>query len=388
MRVLQINSVCGIRSTGRIASDLAEALVKKGNECKVAYGRESVPEKCKDIAIRIGSENTVKIHALQTRLFDNHCLASTKATKEFIKWVKFYNPDIIHLHNLHGYYIDIRVLFSYLKQVDIPVVWTLHDCWAFTGHCAYFTAIECNKWQYVCHHCPQVHGYPQSWLLDRSKRNFNIKKKELSNLSNMVLVTPSKWLAGLARKSFLGKYPIMTIHNSIDTSVFKETPGSFREKYGLINKIVVLGVASVWGERKGLEDFIRLAEMLDDNYKVVLVGLTYEQIKKMPSAILCIERTNNTKELAEIYTAADYYVNLTYEDNYPTTNLEAQACGTPCITYKTGGSIESVPEENIVKKGDIDGVVKLLSQKLKIKKIEMDTSYMVYKYLQVYNRLL
>lgn len=388
MRVLQINSVCGIRSTGRIASDLAEALVKQGNECKVAYGRESVPDKCKDIAIRIGSKNTVKIHALRTRLFDNHCLASTKATREFIKWVKFYNPDIIHLHNLHGYYIDIRVLFSYLKQVDIPVVWTLHDCWAFTGHCAHFTVAGCNKWKCECYHCSQIHGYPQSWLLDRSKRNFNIKKEQFSNLSNMILVTPSEWLAGLVKKSFLGQYPVMTIHNSIDTSVFKETPSLFREKYGLINKIIVLGVASAWGEKKGLVDFIKLARMLDNKYKIVLVGLTREQMKRMPSNILCVERTNNTHELAEIYTAADYYVNLTYEDNYPTTNLEAQACGTPCITYRTGGSVESVPEENIVEQGDIIGVIDMLKRSLGIQKERGDMSWMISQYLIVYNKLM
>lgn len=384
MKVLQINSVCGIRSTGRIVTELADELVKQGNECKIAYGREIVPNKYKDISIHIGNQRDLLFHVLQTRIFDRHCFASTKATRKFIDWIKIYNPDIIHLHNLHGYYIDIRVLFSYLKQSEIPVIWTMHDCWPFTGHCAHFTFIGCNKWKKGCYTCTQKEMYPASFFIDRSIQNYIDKKILFASLKKMAIVTPSQWLADKVKKSFLGNYPIFTIHNSIDTKIFKPTKSNFREKYNLSDKIIVLGVASAWGKRKGLEDFVKLASILDEQHQIVIVGLSKKQIKKMPHNIITIEKTDSVQELAEIYSASDYYVNLTYEDTYPTTNLEAQACGTPCITYKTGGSIESVPKKNIVNQGNISGIVDLLKQKLELKVENMDLQCMLAQYISLY----
>lgn len=347
MRILMINSVCGIRSTGRICTDLAEMLEKQGHEVKIAYGRESVPEKYQKYAVRIGSNLDVKLHGLKARLFDASGFGSKRATKRFVEWVKAYDPDVIHLHNLHGYYLHLGILFEYLKTCGKKIVWTLHDCWAFTGHCAHFTLAKCEKWKTGCGHCPQKDSYPKSFS-DHAKRNFEKKKALFCGIPDLTLVTPSAWLAGLVKESFLREYSVRVIHNGIDLSVFQPTAGDFKERYGLQNKTIILGVASVWNKGKGFDDFLKLSKILDDRYAIVLVGVSKEQKSKLPENIVGIERTNSTRELAEIYTAADVFFNPTYEDNYPTVNLEAQACGTPVITYRTGGSVESVPSENVI----------------------------------------
>lgn len=351
MKILQINSVCGIRSTGRICTDLAEVLEQNGHECKIAYGRETVPEKYQKYAIRIGSDFDVKRHAIQSRFFDNTGFGSKHATVKFIEWVKEYNPDVIHLHNIHGYYINIEILFNFLAETDKSIIWTLHDCWAFTGHCAYYSYIKCDKWKTGCNNCPQKRSYPSSFLFDQSKQNWIKKKALFTSVKNIILVTPSKWLANEVKQSFLRKYPVNVIPNGIDLNVFKPTSSDFREKNGLVGKKIILGVASVWDKRKGLNDFFELSKILDDNYKIVLVGLSKNQMNDLPKNILAISRTNNVKELAEIYSSADVLFNPTYEDNYPTVNLEAQACGIPVITYRTGGSVESVPEKNVLDQG-------------------------------------
>ncbi len=360
MKILMINSVCGRGSTGRICTDIAEMLEKEGHECKIAYGRASVPQKYQKYAVRIGNELGVNIHAALSRIFDDCGFHSHFATKKFVRWVKEYNPDIIHLHNLHGYYLNLEILFDYLRTCGKKIIWTLHDCWAFTGHCCYFSFVGCDKWKRQCGHCVQKKAYPKSMLVDNSRRNFEKKKQLFTGIPNLTIVTPSKWLAGLVKESFLKDYPIKVIHNGIDLNVFKPTSSNFRERYNLENKKIILGVASVWDDRKGFKDFLKLSELIDDNTRIVLVGVNDKQIKLLPPKIIGIRRTNSTKELAEIYTAADVFFNPTYEDNYPTVNLEAQACGTPVITYNTGGSIESVPKENVIRRGDVFYIFKLV----------------------------
>lgn len=385
-----INSVCGIRSTGRICTDLADALTAQGHEVKIAYGRETVPEKSRKYAVRIGSNTDNKLHGLRSRLFDDTGFGSKRATKRFIEWVKSYDPDVVHLHNIHGYYINIELLFRYLAEAEKPVIWTLHDCWSFTGHCAYFDYAECDRWKTGCHNCPQKKEYPSSMLADRSKKNWEAKKKLFTAVKDMVFVTPSEWLAEILRQSYFGKYPVKVINNDIDLSVFRPTEGDFREKNGLTGKKMLLGVASVWDRRKGLKDYIKLSEKLDDNYRIVLVGLSEEQIKQLPENVIGISRTNNTKELAEIYTAADYFLNLTYEDNYPTVNLEAQACGTPVISYRTGGSTESaVRFGTVVEKGAVGDVLKLIQSSPEFEKsldFEESRGHAVEKYMELYRR--
>ena len=346
MKVLQINSVCGIRSTGRICTDLAETLEAQGHDCKIAYGREFVPEGYQKYAVRIGSDFDVKYHALHSRIFDDAGFRSQRATGKFIDWVQKWDPDIIHLHNIHGYYINIKMLFDYLLVANKPVIWTMHDCWAITGHCAYFTMAKCAKWERGCYECPQTKSYPASFIMDRSKQNYLRKRELFTHVKNMTIVTPSKWLAEIIKESFLNKYPVRLINNGVDLSVFKPISSDFREIYGLENKKILLGVASVWDERKGLNDFVSLADLLDDEYQIVLVGLNKKQIQTLPPNIIGITRTNNVVELAQIYTAADVFVNPTLEDNSPVVNLEALACGTPVITYDTGGSPECLDENS------------------------------------------
>lgn len=357
MKILMINSVCGIRSTGRICTDLAAEFENEGHEVKIAYGRESVPERYQKYAVRIGGDFGTKCSALHTRLTDKHGFANKKATKRFLSWAEEFDPDLLWLHNIHGYYINVEMLFDWIKsRPDMQVKWTLHDCWAFTGHCTHFDFAGCERWLSGCYDCSQTRRYPSA-LRDHCKENYKRKKAAFTGVRDMTLITPSHWLAGLAQKSFLGKYPVVVHHNTIDERVFKPTEGDFRRRYGLTDKKIVLGVASVWDERKGFGDFIKLAGMLDNTYVIVMVGVSEKQKKQLPENMIGITRTNNTKQLAEIYTAADVFVNLTYEDNYPTVNLESQACGTPCITYRTGGSVESVPPENVVDKGDLAAVV-------------------------------
>lgn len=335
MRVLMINSVCGIRSTGRISTDLAEEFLAEGHKVKIAYGRENVPDKYKDISVHIGSNIDIYISALKSRCLDNEGFNSVNATKKFLKWADEYNPDLLWLHNLHGYYINLELLFKWIKsRPNMQVKWTLHDCWAFTGHCSYFTVAKCEKWKVQCKNCPQSNEYPTSICLDNSMKNFNRKKELFCGVKNMTLITPSKWLADLVRQSFLSDYGIEVIHNRIDKAVFKPTSSDFKKKYNLESKKIVLGVASAWSERKGLDDFIKLSEMLDDSYQIVLVGLSKKQIAKLPKEILGIERTNSVSELASIYTAADVFVNPSKEETFGLTTVEAEACGTPAIVYK------------------------------------------------------
>lgn len=384
-----INSVCGIRSTGRICTDLADALTAQGHEVKIAYGRETVPEKSRKYAVRIGSNTDNKLHGLRSRLFDDTGFGSKRATKRFIEWVKSYDPDVVHLHNIHGYYINIELLFRYLAEAEKPVIWTLHDCWPFTGHCPHFEYEKCDKWKTGCCNCPKdKKEYPARLLLDNSGNNWKKKRKLFTAVKDMTLVTPSKWLGELVKQSYLKKYPVKVIHNGIDTDVFRPTESNFRKKNGLEGKKLLLGVASSWYDKKGLGDFIRLSEMLDDPYKIILVGLKDKQLETIPKNILGITRTNSTKELAEIYTAADYFLNLTYEDNYPTVNIEAQTCGTPVISYRTGGSTESaVKFGTVVEKGAVEEVLKLIQSSPKFEKSvdhEVSCGHAVEQYMELY----
>lgn len=353
MKVLQINSVCGIGSTGRIATDIHHILLEQGHESYIAYGRGQAIN-CEN-AIRIGTEFDNYTHVALTRLSDKHGFGSKKATKDFIKKIVEINPDVIHLHNIHGYYINMELLFDYLKKVDKPVIWTLHDCWAFTGHCTHFDFIQCEKWKTGCHLCPQKSEYPSSFLLDHSKMNYTKKKEIFTGVKNLTIITPSKWLANLVKESYLNQYPVKVINNGIDLEIFRNRDSDFRERHKLNNMFVILGVANIWEQKKGLDYFIELSKKIQTNEAIVLVGLTESQKRKCPNNIVGINRTNNIKELAEIYSASDVFVNPTLEDTFPTTNLEALACGTPVITFNTGGSIESIDESCgiVVEKGNI-----------------------------------
>ena len=358
MKVFQINTVLN-GSTGKIARGIYEIAKQNGIEGRIAYSRG--PRIENPDFIRFGSKLGVYVHGMLARVFDTVGLHSSFATKKLIREIEKFNPDIIHLHNLHGYYLNYKMLLKYIAAKNIKTIYTLHDCWSFTGHCAHFDMAGCHKWKTLCCNCPNKSAYPKSFLFDRSRKNYNLKKKLFENIKDLTIVTPSNWLAGLVKESFLNKFDVKVIHNGIDLEVFKPTESDFRKKYGLENKKILLGVAGVWNARKGLDDFIKLRKQLNDDYAIVLVGLTPKQIDKLPDGIVGITRTESAEELARIYTTADVFVNPTYEDTFPTVNLEALACGTPVITYNTGGSAECIDEScgHVIPKGSMIDTISL-----------------------------
>ncbi len=287
------------------------------------------------------------------------CFGSAIATKIFIAKIKELNPDVIHLHNLHGYYLHIGLLFEYLKQANKPIIWTLHDCWAFTGHCVYFDFVNCNRWKSECHDCPNKAEYPKSLFLDSSRWNYRKKKEIFTGVQNLTIVSPSNWLAELVVQSFLRGYPVVNINNGIDLKVFKPTFNDFRIRNKVEEQFIILGVALGVDERKGYRYFIDLAKQLRPDEKIVLVGVSKQQLKNLPNGIIGIERTNSITELAEIYSAADVFLNPTLEDNFPTTNLEALACGTPVITFNSGGSAECLDDGCgiVVERGNLQALI-------------------------------
>lgn len=356
MKVLQIN-IFGNLSTGRIAVDIYRTLISEGHQGVIAFARNSVPD---DVPyIKIGNKLSVYYDGILTRLTDSAGFYSQNATRKLIKEIQEYDPNIIHLHNLHGYYINIEILFDFLKQYGKPVVWTLHDCWAFTGHCCYYSMAGCEKWIDGCHDCEQIHAYPKSLFIDNSKINYQKKQELFTSVPSLQLVTVSKWLEREVKKSFLRDLPCTTIYNGIDLNVFKPTDSDFRKKYVLEGKIIILGVASTWDVRKGLNDFIELSSMLNEEYKIVVVGVNKEEKARLPNSILGIERTNSVKELAEIYTVADVFFNASVEETFGLPTVEAMACGTPVIVYDCTALPEVVNDQCgfVVKEHDLKSVV-------------------------------
>jgi len=361
LKLLQINTVVNAGSTGRIAENIGIALLAAGHKSYIAAGHTN--QSSKSEVISIGNKLDRTFHGAKSFLLDRHGFGSACSTKTLINKIRKINPDIIHLHNIHGYYLHIGILFDYLKLAKKPIVWTLHDCWSFTGHCSHFENVGCIKWKTQCNHCPKIKAYPASLGIDNSEKNFLEKKKLFSELENLNVVAPSLWLANLVAYSFLKNYPVHVINNGIDTSVFKNgNSESIRNRTGLQDQQIVLGVANVWQSSKGLDDIVMLSKVLGENVTIVLVGLTDEQIKTLPGNIIGIPKTKNQQELVELYTMAAVFINPTYSDNFPTTNLEALACGTPVITYNTGGSPEAIDAQTgfVVNKGDI----KMLSEKV------------------------
>ena len=392
-----INEECGTGSTGRICTDIAAALESDGNDVKIAFGRNAdiVPAKYNKYAVRIGNDIDLKIHGLITRAFDATGFGSIRATGRFIQWIYQFNPDIIHLHNLHGYYINIDLLFSCLKQLNKPVVWTLHDVWPFTGHSAYCDAVGCSKWKNGCENCPQMKVYPKSYV-DRSKRNWERKRNIFCGVTNLTIVTPSKWLAELVEDSFLNEYPVKVINNGIDTGKFHKVNTHLRSDLRLQRKKILWSLATAWNDLKGLSDFERLADLLGENYKIILVGgMTNSQEKELPESILHIRRTQDVNEMVELYNTADIYLNLTYCDTYPTVNLEAASCGTPVITYAVGGSTESAEMFGgiSVRRGDVEAVAHAVRESERLKVVipadyDLDKKRAIKEYIGLYRGVL
>lgn len=363
-KILQITVDGNAGSTGRIAESIGLIAIDFGWQSYIAHAIH--PRESASKIIRIGSKFDLILHALKTRFFDAHGLGSKRATKKLIKLLKSINPDVILLHHLHGYYINIQVLFEYLSQISTPIVWVFHDCWSFTGHCTHYDFVGCEKWKNECSKCPQKREYPASLFLDRSKYNFRLKKKLFTSVKNMTVVSVSKWLNDQVKLSFFNKYPNKVIYNGIDVNIFSPSNNtlSIRNIHKVENKFLILGVAGVWSKKKGLLDFIMLSNKLDENFQIILIGLNKDQLKDLPKNIIGIPLTENLSELSDYYSAADVYVNLSVEETFGLTTAEALSCGTPAIVYNSTACPELVDSETgiIVEKNNINDLVLAIEQ--------------------------
>lgn len=375
-KVLLVNTVAGTGSVGRLVTGLYDTLTDNGYQCLIAYGRGEAPGNRN--SYRIGDDFSVYVHGGLSRINDKHGFYSKRATREFIDVIEDFDPDIIHLHNVHGYYLNIEILFKYIKQSGRRVIWTLHDCWTFTGHCSHFEYIGCMKWQTGCFKCEQLNEYPKSIAADNSTFNYQKKKELFTGIENMTLVTPSEWLRERVSQSFMKEYHTVVVPTGINLEEFSPVAEDvsnsnlifkLKNSLNVRDKLVLLGVANPWRERKGLLQFETLAKSISDRYVIVLLGLNDAQLNELPESIIGLARTDSTEELAALYSMADIYVNLTLEDTFPTTNIEALACGTPVVTFKAGGSAESIDDTCgiAVERNSIQGVIaafdKILSQR-------------------------
>jgi glycosyltransferase involved in cell wall biosynthesis len=362
--LFQINTIVNTGSTGRIAEDIGIVTINNGWNSYIAYGRGSANSQSH--LYKIGTFFDVILHGIISRIFDLHGFGSILSTKRLIKKIKVINPDIIQLHNLHGYYINIKILFNFLNTYNKPVFLTFHDCWPITGHCTHFEYVKCEKWKTQCNQCPQLDNYPKSYFFDNSKNNFINKRKLFLNNQKLHLIFVSEWLKDISKNSFLSKNISTLIYNGINLELFypRDKKAYIKNKYCLGNEFLILGVASVWSHRKGLSDFLKLSKILPDFFKIILVGLSKQQLSTIPSNIIGIEKTENIAELADLYSTSDVFLNLTLEDNFPTTNLEALACGTPVVTYNTGGCSESIDHNTgyVIEQGNLNGVVEILQE--------------------------
>lgn len=360
IKILRITTEVNRSSIGRTTEQIGRLVINEGWDSYIAFGRTNGNSLSKKI--RIGCKLAVYFHVLITRLFDMHGYGSYFSTKKFIKQVKKISPDIIHLHDIHGYYINHKVLFNYLNTANIPVVWTHHDCWAFTGHCAHFAIVGCEKWKTGCYACPQKKEYPTSILCDGSRRNFNRKKELFTKLDNIYHVGVSKWICTELKQSFFNIHSVSLIYNGIDTNQFKPHSSeidTIRSKYRLPNTPLLIVVATAWSKNKGLYDYLSLREILDERYTILFVGYPSEQIEMLPKGIVGIPRTESVEELSILYSTSSVVLNLSHAESFGKSTAEGLACGVPSIVYNCTASPELVDSETgiIVEKGDLQGVV-------------------------------
>lgn len=395
-KLIQINTVCN-GSTGNIMKAIQAAAKEQGYETISFYGRrkgfEELPSE------KFGSFTGFWSHVIWNTITDKQGLLSGYWTKRMIERLREEKPDIIHLHNLHGYYLNYPMLFQYLKEeFKGKIVWTFHDCWPITGHCPHFVIAKCDRWKTQCKKCPNKGVYPISWFMDSSKTNYQLKKKMFSGFDNMTIICPSVWMQDIVKQSFLKDTKSVVVSNGIDLKIFyPRKDQKAAEKYNIPqDKKVILGVASVWEERKGLGVFMELARKLDEKYIMVLVGVTHNQKKKLLSNMIGIERTENKEELAEIYSRADIFLNPSKEESFSLVTIEAMACGTPVIVLDSSAVKELVKEETgeVLHEPEINDYIKsfdrLITRKLEKEKIvnhvkKYDISHMTENVLKVYS---
>lgn len=359
-KLFQINVANNLGSTGKIAESISCVAKENAWQTYTAYGRASKGVSV-STEIRIGNKYSPIFNAIKARFLDNDGFSAAANTRKLVKYMESVSPDIVQIHNLHGYFINIEILFNYLKQKNIPTFWTLHDCWSFTGHCGQFNLVDCHKWKTQCFKCPLTHTYPSSYFLDNSRKNYTKKKNLYADFENLHLIPVSYWLENLLKKSFLSKRKISTIHNGIDLSVFRpKNDETVLKKYNIKGKFIILGVANIWTKEKGFDDFLKLSKKLPSDWQIVLVGVNDKNLKILPKNITGIKRTSDMAELASLYSAADVFANPSYLDTLSTVNLEANACGLPVVSYETAGNPECLSKDTgiVVSVGNLDEMEK------------------------------
>lgn len=374
MIVLQINIESNYGSTGRIVEGIGRLAQSQGIETHVAYSRGANPSRLN--THHIGNKLSQGLHLVRTRVFGDHLKGSGFSTKQLIKLIEKLDPNIVHIHQVHGYYLHVPILFKYLRKSDRKIVWTLHDCWSYTGHCSYYTKIGCQKWLKECHNCPQFSGYPKSYFFDRSKEEFNLKKELFASMQNLHLVAISDWLKEEVSKSILAELPISVIKNGVDLEIFK--PIKFnkeleKKKRGITSKNVVIATGTTWNSSKGLEDYKKLGAKLPNNTTLLLVGIpTYLQVG-FPNSTICIERTESKEELSLLYNIADVVLSLSYQESFGLTIPEGLACGTPGVAYRNTALKEHISEHTgkLVMTGNIQEASQAIAEVIEVGKSAM-----------------
>jgi len=363
MKLLLINVALNCGSTGKIVEGIGGLALSQGWDVYVAHGARYV-NKSGLHNYQISNKAGEVLHYIESTLFDAQGRGSRCATKRFLKVIDEIKPDVVHIHNIHGCFLNYPILFRFLREKDIPVVWTLHDCWSMTGHCAHFLRTNCEQWKKQCVRCPQKHDFPSSYLLDRCKYNYTLKKQLFTEMKKMRITTVSSWLKGVAEQSYLRKFPVDVVPNGVDTKRFVYTEGDVRERYGIGDKKLVLAVASGFEERKGIHDFVKLSKVLSKEYQLLLVGTNDSDKKTLPDSVIAVSRANGASELAAFYSAADVLLSLSYEETFGLTIVEAMACGTPAIVYDNTAQPELITPEtgSVVANGDVEGVKKAIEE--------------------------
>lgn len=343
MKVVEINVTCGHGSTGVIAVEIANLLKQKGHEAFIAYGQgtSDFPN-----SFRIGTPRENKIHGLwNTRVLGEEGTGTKRGTRLLLNWLEEIQPDIVQIHNLHSNCLNYEMFFSYLKEKQIPVVWSFFDCWPFTGKCTHFVANGCRKWETECSNCPQLHSSGSiTWFFDKTRKMYNLKKKWISGLKSLDVIVCSNWLKSEVQKSFLKEHEIHMIYNWIDMSKFSEIhDNSTYEKYGLDkSKQIIVSVSALWDDKNTrYTDALRLAEILPSEYQLVLVGKKESQKELLPN-MKHIDFVAGTHELSKLYSVAIAFTGFSVEDTFGKVFAEAMLCGTPCVVFNSTACPEVV----------------------------------------------
>ncbi len=397
--ILQIDVALNVGSTGRIVHEIGDAILKEGWMSHAAFGRYSAPST--STAHKIGTNADHAAHLLLTRLFDLHGKGSLGATKRLRALLADLKPDVVHLHQVHGYYLHLRELMQLLEEYGKPVLWTFHDAWQLTGHCCYFDRFDCQKWQTSCGSCPMTRYYPQSWGIDNSASNHREKKSTIGALSNLTVVPVSYWLGDMVKQSYLSQKQMEVIQNGVDLEQFfiekadQATPAD-------VDKTTYLGVAGVWADHKGLSDFVQMSELLRDDEQIVLIGLAEKQLNGLPANIKALPAQGSISALRHWYNRATVFLNPSKSESFGLVTAEALACGTPAVVYNTTACPELVDDKTgrVAVKGDFTGMLyaarelaQLDSEAIQTEcrkraELHFDKQKQTGKYIQLYKQLI